>query len=70
MVKSCAIFNKAQGSRLDLPRFGGRFCKEENNYVNVIIIWSKFRSINDFILRNWGHVLTPFLVWVKMVEMD
>jgi len=21
----------------------------------------EFWSINDFILRNWGHVLTPFL---------
>ena len=26
----------------------------------VIVIWSKFRSINDFILQYWGHMLTPF----------
>ena len=50
MVESYAIFTKAQGSRLDLPGFGDRFCQEEDNYVKVTIIWSKFWSINDFIL--------------------
>ena len=50
MVESYAIFTKAQGSRLDLPGFDDRSCQEEDNYVKAIIIWSKFRSINDFIL--------------------
>ena len=26
IVESCAIFTEAQESRLDLPRFGDRFC--------------------------------------------
>jgi len=30
----------------------------------------EFWSINDFILRNWGHVLTPFLdTYLEINEM-
>jgi len=38
MVEGCAIFTKAQGSRLDFPGFGDGFCQEEDNYVKMIII--------------------------------
>ena len=33
----------------------GELIAERHHYCR------EFRSINDFILRNWGHVLTPFL---------
>ena len=32
------------------------------NRAKASVIWSKFRNINGFILRNWGYVLTPFFV--------
>ena len=34
---------------------------EGSNCEKDVIIRREFRSINDFILQNWGHVLTPFL---------
>jgi len=52
MVGDYAIFTKTQKSRLDLTGFDGKICHKRDNYVNAIIIWSKFQSINDFILRN------------------
>jgi hypothetical protein len=39
---------------LDLPGFCNKFCQKGDNYIKAIIIWSKFWSINDFILQNWG----------------
>jgi len=50
MVGGCAIITEARESWLDLIGFGNRFCHEVDNYMKAIVIWSKFQSINDFIL--------------------
>jgi len=45
VVGDCAIFMETQKLGMDLPRFGSKFCQEDN-YVEAIIMWSKFQSIN------------------------
>ena len=41
--------------RLSVTRLGALIAGKRHHYCR------EFRSINSFILRNWGHVLTPFL---------
>jgi len=44
------------------------FVKEK---IMVIIIWSKFWSINEFILQNWGACVDiVFWIQVRMIKKD
>ena len=52
VVGGCVIFTETRKSGLDLPGFCNKFCQKGDNYIKAIIIWSKFWSINDFILQN------------------
>jgi hypothetical protein len=54
MVGNCAIFTEVRESELDLIRFDNRssfaWRMSYGNWAKANIIWSKFRSINGFIL--------------------
>jgi len=61
MVERFEVFTEMWRSELRLFGFGNKFLSEGNNYENVVIIRREFRSINDFILRNWrAYVDTVF----------
>ena len=71
VVGDCAIFTKVRESGLDLITDQVLAWRMSyGNRAEANVIWSKFRSINGFILRNWGACVDTVFLYVIMIGVD
>ena len=70
VVENCAIFTEVRESGLDLITDQVLAWRMSyGNWAKANVIWSKFQSINSFILRNWGACVDTVFARVKMIRV-